>query len=152
MAAAAVVANGWWLSTWAALMMVDVAVNEDGGVRVVAAAAGKPGVPTCTHLYPPCSVTVDRSTTRANTASPTPLYIRGDSFLTLLHVAPRLGPQRFQPDCPLLSSLSSKKAYLDIVYSLVYLSETRTLRTLPCYSHPPTRNLYTTYQHRVQIH
>ena len=32
--------------------MVDVAVDEDGGVRVVAAAAGKPGVPTRAHLGP----------------------------------------------------------------------------------------------------
>ena len=59
LAAAAVVANGWWLSTWAEPMMVDVAVDEDGGVRVVAAATGKPGVPTRAHLYPLCSVTVD---------------------------------------------------------------------------------------------
>ena len=64
----AVVANGWWLSTWAALMMVDVAVDEDGGVRVVAVATGNPGVPTPAHLYLPCSVTVDQSTTRANAA------------------------------------------------------------------------------------
>ena len=68
LAVVAVVANGWWLSTWAALMMVDIAVDEDGGVRVVAAATGNPGVPTRAHLYLPCSVTVDRSTTRANAA------------------------------------------------------------------------------------
>ena len=87
LAAAAVVANGWWLSTWAAPMMVNIAVDEDGGVRVVAVAAGKPGVPTHAHLYPPCSVTVDQLTTRANTASPTPLYIRGNC-LSIFFILP----------------------------------------------------------------
>ena len=81
------VANGWWLSTWAVPMMVDVAVNEDGSVRVVAEATGKPGVPTRAHLYPLFSVTVDWSTTCANAASPTPLYIRGNC-LSIFFILP----------------------------------------------------------------